>query len=110
MTAAAKGAATRKGGGSRAAKAQKTAKFAGVTLKLPPELPATFAFDFAQITAREEAGENASAGTYRLIVGVIGEEQYTQVRDAIAEGKGKGKTLVDLVGEVVSAYGTGPGE
>lgn len=83
--------------------------FHGLKLELPPELPGSFAFDFAEVSAKEEAGENAAGAAYRLVVDVIGEEQYRKVRDHIAK-TGKPGTLVDLTVAIIRAFGLDEGE
>lgn len=85
--------------------------FRGVKLTLPPVLPATFALDMAEV----QAGSDGDMGpVFRLIVGLIGTEQWRLVRDTIAKSgesmEGLGEILKDLVEAITKPYGMEPGE
>lgn len=86
--------------------------FRGTKLTLPPKLPATFALDMAEVQAGEGGADMGP--TYRLIVGLIGTEQWRTVRDQIAKtGESMeelGEILKDLIEAITSPYGVGPGE
>jgi hypothetical protein len=86
--------------------------FRGLKLTLPSKLPATFALDMAEVQA-SEGGANM-APTYRLIVGLIGAEQWHAVRDHIAaSGESMdeiGRILEQLIGACTEPYGVTPGE
>lgn len=86
--------------------------FRGLTLTLPPKLPATFALDMAEVQAGE--GGNNMAPTYRLIVGLIGEAQWQLVRENIAASGDSmdeiGTILEQLIGACTDPYGVTPGE
>jgi hypothetical protein len=86
--------------------------FRGLKLTLPSKLPATFALDMAEVQA-SEGGANM-APTYRLIVGLIGEEQWRAVRDLVADSGESmdeiGTILEQLIGACTEPYGVTPGE
>lgn len=86
--------------------------FRGTKLTLPPKLPATFALDLAEVQAGE--GGSDMGPTYRLIVGLIGAEQWRTVRDQIAQTgesmDGLGEILKDLIEAITAPYGMSPGE
>lgn len=86
--------------------------FRGVKIALPPKLPATFALDMAEVQATQGGADMGPM--YRLIVGLIGSEQWRAVRDSIATtGESMddlGEILKDLVVAVTAPYGMEPGE
>lgn len=86
--------------------------FRGITLTLPPQLPAAFAFDLAAVQAAGDATSLAHA--YRLIVGQIGETQWLTIRDKIAADgdpmDNMGPLLEEILDAITSPYGMEPGE
>lgn len=112
--AQAKSAATRKGGGARAAKAERNGKrqidFQGLKLTIPPKLPASFAYRFAKITGLEERGENATGETYNLLVKVIGEEQFEAVMEHVDSNGAEDSGPIDLIVALIQEYGSTPGK
>lgn len=86
--------------------------FRGLKLRLPPKLPATFALDMAELQALSD--DTNLGPTYRLIVGVIGEEQWRAMRGVIAESGDSmdeiGLILEELLKALTEPYGVTPGE
>lgn len=112
MTTASKRAASpKRGGGSRAAKAEKkgrTLDFEGLQLTIPPKLPTSFSYRFAKISALEDRDENAAGEIYELLVSVIGAEQFDKVA-AHADTLKKGAEVGDLLVALIEEYGTDSG-
>jgi hypothetical protein len=86
--------------------------FRGLALTLPPILPATFGLDMAELQASE--GHNNLGPMYRLVVGVIGEEQWQAVREHIADRADTmddiGAIYEELLAACTEPYGVTPGE
>lgn len=87
-------------------------EFRGITLTLPPQLPAAFAFDLAAVQAAADTTSLAHA--YRLIVGQIGETQWLTIRDKIAADgdpmDNMGPLLEEILNAITEPYGMEPGE
>lgn len=81
----------------------------GLKLKLPAKLPATFAFDAAEIETAD-----GIAPLFNCIRGVIGPEQFAAVRERVAEKKIPLEDFDDVLSElldaVFGAYGVSLGE
>ena len=87
--------------------------FRGIALTLPPKMPAVFALDMAEIQAQDP--DNVDLGsTYRLLVGLIGQDQWRKVRDKIGEDGDSmddlGAVLTEIMGAITGAYDAEPGE
>lgn len=86
--------------------------FRGIALTLPPQLPATFALDMAEVQASQ--GGNDLAPTFRLIVGILGQAQWVTVRNKIGEDGQTMDDIGDVFSEILSAitdpFGVTPGE
>ena len=85
--------------------------FRGVKLTLPSKMPATFAFDVAEM----QAGNGTDLGVlHRLMVGFMGDDQWRAVRDKIASDGSPMDDLGDIITELfdslTSAYGVSLGE
>src|SRR4051812_6175469 len=85
----------------------RTGDFRGVKLTLPAQLPATFIFDVAEMQADETGTDFAVV--HRLMVSLLGDEQWRAMRRKIAED---GDSLDDITplmeemfGAVTDAYG-----
>jgi hypothetical protein len=108
-----KSAASRKGGGASAAKAERNGKrtmdFEGLEVALPAKLPGSFSYRFAKITRMEESQQLASGELYALVVKIIGEEQFDKVADHVDETDSE-TGLVDFLLQVLSQYGLEAGE
>lgn len=90
----------------------RTGEFRGVKLTLPDQLPATFVFDIAEMQADETGTDFAVV--HRLMVSLLGDEQWRAMRRKIAED---GDSLDDITplmeemfGAVTDAYGVELGE
>jgi hypothetical protein len=85
--------------------------FRGIRLTLPPTLPASFAFDALEI---EEAGGMELKDIRRLLVGLLGEDQWRTIREKItADGDpidDVGKIMEELLDAMLSPYGVSLGE
>ena len=86
--------------------------FRGVKLTLPAKLPATFIFDVAEMQADEDGTDLAVM--HRLMVGLLGDDQWRAVRRKVADD---GDSLDDITplmeemfGAVTGAYGVELGE
>lgn len=86
-----------------------------VEVTLPAKLPATFTLDLAQVQGKP----NDLGGPYRLIVSILGEEQWLKLREKIADDDAKapaadddegGGVLGEIISFVIRAYNTEPGE
>lgn len=86
--------------------------FRGVALTLPPKLSATFALDMAEIQAGQ--GTNDLGGIYRLMVGLVGVDQWRAMREKILQDGDSMDEVGDLLSEMIQAvtepYGVEPGE
>jgi hypothetical protein len=87
----------------------KTVDFRGLTLHLPPKLPGTLLFDFADLETGNELG-----GTMQMIKSLVGEGQYQAIRAKVGE---EGITfeevepvLQKLVEDILEAFGVSSGE
>jgi hypothetical protein len=91
----------------------RSASFRGIELILPPKMPATFALDMAEIQAQDP--DNVDLGsTYRLLVGLVGEQQWRRIRDKIGEDGDSmddlGAVLTEIMGAITGAYDVESGE
>lgn len=98
-----KAAAPKKKGAAAAAKAEKkpaptTIEVRGLTLTLPESLPATFAFDVAEM--QQEATVFA---VIRLLTTFLGAEQIVEIRSKIARGEVTDDELGDFLSEILEA-------
>lgn len=89
----------------------RTGSFRGVPLTLPPVLPASFAFDCMEIG---EAEGSTMTDIRAIIVGLVGVDQWKQVRAKIA-ADGDAIDAVDaileeLIDSVTAPYGINLGE
>lgn len=89
----------------------RVADFRGVKFTLPPKLPATFIFDVGEM----QAGDGTDFGAvHRLMVGLLGAEQWRNVRDKIAADGDAMDDMLSLMEElfdsVTKPYGVELGE
>jgi len=87
--------------------------FRGITITLPGRLPATFTLDLAEVQGKQ----NDLGPAYRLLVSILGEGQWSELRDKVAaddtgdgEAEGFAGVLGELIASVVGAYNMEPGE
>lgn len=114
MAAQSKAPARKKAGAARAETkkppAAKTFAWRGIQLKLPDRLPATVAFDLADL----ETSEEALTPLFRFITGLIGSDQLARVRTKVAEDNDSLDDLPDILSGIVSSildeYGMSVGE
>lgn len=115
MSAQAKPARKAAAGKAAAARAEKTAQertctWRGLEFTLPAQLPATVAFDLADL---QDQGEDFTL-VLRLLRSLMGEEAITAVRRQLAvDGDSMdelGDVIVELCGEVLGGYGISLGE
>lgn len=89
----------------------KHAVFRDIKLVLPPVLPASFAFDSIEI---EATGGMHLGDIRRLIVGILGEQQWATVRQKIADDGDPMDNLATIMEELLEAvfapYGMTLGE
>lgn len=97
---------TRKAAEETAPKPKKL-KFKGLDLDLPAELPETLMFDFTEIEAAEG---NDARPLFRLLRSILGPAQFTQIRNALDNGKIKADDITDLIEAIFDKYGMAPGE
>ena len=76
----------------------KTVEVRGLTLTLPESLPATFAFDVAEM--QQEATVFA---VIRLLTTFLGSEQVVEIRGKVARGEVTDDDLGDFLGEILEA-------
>lgn len=102
-----------KGGRSRAAAARtekapkgKTFDFAGEKFNLPPALPDTILFDFAEI---EVAGGNPLP-MYRMLRSILGAEQFSVLRGLVEAGDVLVEQLDEFIEGIFEQYGITAGE
>lgn len=89
--------------------------FKGIKLTAPSVLPATAAWDIAEIQQMQKRGQNYIGGLLQMIVTVVGAEQAERVRDRLAEKApvttDGGLELLDQVAsDIIDSYGTTAGE
>jgi hypothetical protein len=80
----------------------RTIKFRSLTLTLPPSPPGVILLDLAQL----ERGADGLFPALRLLLSVLGNEQWTQVRDLIADADDEviAKAVGDLLRDVLKHY------
>ena len=76
----------------------KTVEVRGLTLTLPEQLPATFAFDVAEM--QQEATVFA---VIRLLTTFLGSDQVVEIRGKVARGEVSDEELGDFLGEILEA-------
>lgn len=85
--------------------------FRGIELTLPPVLPASFAFDCMEI---DESGRSTLTDVRAIIVGLVGVDQWRQIREKIkADGdpmESVDPILEELIDSVTAPYGLNLGE
>lgn len=110
MPAASKAAAPKKGAAARAEKEPKSVDFHGVAIQLPPSLPSSFSWRFAQITSLEDKGQIAAGKVYDLLVPrYVSEDQYEAICDAVDDST-EDASLSDLIVSIIEVYGVDAGE
>lgn len=82
-----------------------------VDITLPPKLPATFTLDLAEA----QSMPNNLGCIYRLIVSIVGQEQWLLLRNKVAEdateaAEDDGGALGEMMSFVIGAYNVEPGE
>lgn len=78
--------------------APETIEVRGLELRLPTELPATYAFDVAEM--QQEASVFA---VIRMLTTFLGDEQIVAVRGKVAREKINGEDFDDFLAEIVEA-------
>ncbi len=90
---------------------RKRGTFRGITLDLPPVLPASFAFDAIEI---EASGGMELGDVRRLLVSLIGTDQWRTLRDKIAADGDPiddvGPIMEELLKALFDPYGVSLGE
>ncbi len=109
-----KSAAARKAAAARTEKTNTDAhvfEWRGHKLTLPDRLPATVAFDLAEL---QEPGNQSMSPMFRFLAGLIGTEQLALVRDQIAKDGDAldelEQILAELLDGVLGAFGMNLGE
>lgn len=98
---------------AEAVNAERSLEFRGVRIALPSVLPASFAFDLAQIQGEAEAEEAPFGAIFSLITSIISREDFTKVRDALGNETsedGGVAILMELLAEIVGEFGATEGE
>ncbi|HWC09260.1 MAG TPA: hypothetical protein VG458_09415 [Solirubrobacterales bacterium] len=110
-----KASPSKKGEAARAEKQQKaqptTFDFRGLELRLPKQLPLSFAFKYRRIMKDRDGSQFAFLD---LLEGVIGTDQFEAVEQKLDEDgltiDNDAEVLMDLIDGVMAELGTSPGE
>lgn len=88
----------------------KTIDFRGLTLTLPPVLPGTLYFDFAEL----EDNQSSPAAQVRLLRSLVGDDQVVAIREKIAADNVPfdevDEVVLGLFNDIVASFGVAEGD
>lgn len=99
-------AAQKKAKAAQAEQDKKKITFRDLELQLPEELPTAILFDVVEL----EADANDPLPLFRLLRALVGPDQFTDVRNQIADDEDVFDSLDELVKAALAPYGMSLGE
>lgn len=85
--------------------AARTIEWQGQTIALPAEMPDAILMDLGLVQASDDA-----SASFQMLMTLIGEDQYKQVRNLLRKGTIALSEVADLIRLVFEEYGTTEGE